>query len=216
MKEPKSAFKKNLIAGLLIIIPAGLTFFLFTLVVSVLDNALDSFIIRVLKSLGIAPSSSFRIPGLGLALVLIGIFLAGLFAKNLFGKKIVEFWHQSVDRIPFVRVVYLTIKKIVDSMTLANTPFQQVVLVDYPREGLKSIGIVSGSAKEEVLAKLKEEQVFVFIPTTPNPTTGFTVMIPKEKLILLDISVDQGLKMIVSVGMYNPGKGDKKTEFFEL
>tara|TARA_B100000686_G_C16752146_1_gene953205 strand:+ start:158 stop:802 length:645 start_codon:yes stop_codon:yes gene_type:complete len=208
IKEPQSAFKKNLIAGLLIIIPAGLTLFLFTLVVSILDNALDPFIISVLKSFGFTPPSNFQVPGLGLVLVLTGVFLAGLFVKNFFGKKIVEFWHQAVEHVPFVRVVYLTIKKIVDAMTLANTPFQQVVLVDYPRTGLKSIGIVSGSAKEEVLVKLKGEQVCVFVPTTPNPTTGFTVMIPREKLIPLDIPVDQGLKMIVSVGMYNPRKGD--------
>tara|TARA_B100000686_G_C16733501_1_gene942191 strand:- start:672 stop:1349 length:678 start_codon:yes stop_codon:yes gene_type:complete len=207
MKKNKNTFKKNVAAGLLVIIPAGLTLFLFTFVIASLDHALEPIIVRTLKLTGFVPAPGFKIPGLGLTLILIAIFLVGLFVKNFFGKKTVEYWHITIDRIPFVRSIYLTIKKILDAVTLTNTlSFKQVVLIEYPREGMKSIGIVSGKAKEEVIKKLQGDQVCVFVPTTPNPTTGFTVILPKDKLIPLDMTVDQGLKMIVSVGMYNPGQ----------
>ena len=207
MEESKDVFKKNSIAGLLVIIPAGLTFFLFSSIINSLDEALGPFIIRNLELVGFKSQSNFRIPGLGLALTFIGIFLVGLLVKNFVGKKVVDFWHQTVNKIPFIRTIYLTIKKIVDAITLINTPsFKQVVLLEYPREGMKSIGVISGSAKKEIFAKLQGEQICVFIPTTPNPTSGFTVILPKRKVIPLELTVEQGFKMIVSVGMFNPSK----------
>jgi uncharacterized membrane protein len=135
---------------------------------------------------------------------------AGLFATNWFGKKVVRFGDIIVKNIPIVRSIYLSIKKIVGTISETGAPkFQKAVVLDYPREGLKSLGIICCDAHGETQSKLGGDLVNVFVPTTPNPTSGFTVILPKEKVIPMDFPVDQGLKMIVSVGMYNPGVTEK-------
>ena len=115
-------------------------------------------------------------------------------------------------KIPFVRTVYTSIKKIVDTVSQTQTPsFKKVILLDYPRLGLKSIGIVCCDTQGEILGCFKEEMINVFVPTTPNPTTGFLVMLPKERIIPMNLNVNDGFKMIISVGMFNPlGKGERK------
>ena len=211
MKKPRTAFKKNLIAGLLLIIPTGLTFFLFSFVINILDQALDPLIAQVLQRLGFQFGSDFHIPGLGFIIVFLLIFIIGLATKNFFGRTLVTYWNQTVIRIPFVRSIYLTIKRIMDTVTLTDAiSFQKVVILDYPREGLRGLGVICCEAKGEVATHFQNDPVCVFIPTTPNPTTGFTVIVPREKIIPLDSPVDQAFKMIVSVGMFNPSKESQK------
>ncbi len=201
----KTKIKKNIIAGLLVVIPAGLTYFLFTFINSGLDESLVPLIHDLIHKAGIEIPDKFYLPGTGFFILFLLIIAAGFFATNWFGKKVVDFGDIFVQRIPFVRTIYLTIKKLVATFSETGTPkFRKAVVIDYPREGLKSLGIICCDASGEIKSKLGENFVNIFVPTTPNPTTGFTVVLPKEKIIPLDFPVDQGLKMIVSVGMYNP------------
>ncbi len=209
----KTKIKKNIIAGLLVVIPTGLTYFLFSFVNSSLDESLVPFINNLLHKTGIHISDNIYIPGTGFFILFILIILAGLFATNWYGKKVVGFGDIIVQRIPFVRSIYATIKKLMTTVSETGTPkFQKAVVLDYPREGLQSLGIICCDAFGEVEDKLGKGFVNIFVPTTPNPTTGFTVILPKEKVIPLDFPVDQGLKMIVSVGMYNPEVSEKKIQ----
>lgn len=201
----QAKIRKNIIAGLLVVIPTGLTFFLFSFVNSRLDESLVPFINNLILKAGIEIPNKFYLPGTGFFILFLLIVIAGLFATNWYGKKFVGFGDIFVQRIPFVRTIYITIKKLVVTFSETGTPkFQKAVVLDYPREGLQSLGIICCDAFGEIENKLGGNFVNVFVPTTPNPTTGFTVILPKEKIIPLDFPVDQGLKMIVSVGMFNP------------
>ena len=201
----KRSVKKNLIAGLLVVIPAGLTFFLFSFINSRLDDSLLPFINSLISKIGIKGPDKFYLPGTGFFILLLLIVAAGLFATNWYGKKVVDFGDFFVERIPFVRTIYTAIKKILSTLSTTGTQkFQKAVVLDYPREGLRSLGIICCETSGEIGKKLGEDFVNVFVPTTPNPTSGFTVILHKERVIPLGFTVDQGLKMIVSLGMYNP------------
>ncbi len=211
----KTKVKKNIIAGLLVVIPTGLTVFLFTFVNSRLDESLVPIINNLIYKAGIEIPDKFYLPGTGFFILFLLIVAAGLFATNWFGKKVVGFGDIIVERIPFVRTIYITIKKLVATFSETGTPkFQKAVILDYPREGLQSLGIICCDTTGEIKNKLGDNFVNIFVPTTPNPTTGFTVVLPKEKIIPLGFPVEQGLKMIVSVGMFNPGvsKNDSNSD----
>ncbi|MFQ5673220.1 MAG: DUF502 domain-containing protein [Nitrospinales bacterium] len=210
MRGFKAFVKKNFLTGLLFTVPAALTFFLLSFAVSGTDRALAPLVIRLAGAVGIVLPERFGVPGLGFAVIFLLIFLVGLGATNFLGKKLVAAGDLLVNQIPFVRTIYVSIKKIVTTISQTKTlSFQQVVLLDYPRPGLKGIGIVSCDTGGEIAHRLQENMVSVFVPTTPNPTTGFLVMLPRERVIPLDIPVNDGLKMIVSVGMFNPSVAEK-------
>lgn len=205
MPNSNGALRKIFLSGLLLILPAGLTVLLLNFIIGGVDRVIDPVIVYLLRLAGARIQPDFHIPGMGFALVLVAIFLIGLATRNFLGNALLHYWNELVARIPFVRSIYLTAKKIIDTVTLTDSPtFQQVALVDYPREGLKSLGVVSCDARGEIVHRFGGDMVGVFVPTTPNPTTGFLVFLPREKIIPLNLSVDKGFKMIISVGMYNP------------
>ena len=193
--------------------PAVLTLFLLSFVISGTDQLLAPVIIRMVQFTGIILPDNFSIPGLGFTVIVLLIFLIGLVTTNFFGRKVVASGDFLLNKIPLVRTIYISIKKIVETVSQTQTPsFKEVVLLDYPRPGLKGIGVVSCDTKEEIAECFKEKMVNVFVPTTPNPTTGFLVMVPKEKVIRLDMPINDSFKMIFSVGLFNPmtiGKGGK-------
>jgi uncharacterized membrane protein len=146
----------------------------------------------------------YPVPGLGFVLLMIFIILVGLFATNFFGKQVVLAGELILHKIPFVRVIYTSIKKVVDTLSQSETPtFEKMVLLTYPREPLKTLGIVCCDTKGEIASHTDGGSVNVFVPTSPNPTTGFLLMVPREKLDVLEMSVEDGLKMIISFGMVN-------------
>lgn len=206
----KPFVKKNFLTGLLFTVPTALTFFLLSFAVSGTDRALAPLLARLAGAAGIAAPERFSIPGLGFAVIFLLIFLVGLSATNFLGKKLVAAGDRLVNRIPFVRTIYVAIKKIVTTVSQTQTlSFQQVALLDYPRPGLRGVGIVSCDTGGEIAQRLRQDMVSVFVPTTPNPTTGFLVMLPREQIIPLSIPVNDGFKMIVSVGMFNPPAAEK-------
>jgi uncharacterized membrane protein len=201
----KKAFKKNLIAGLLVTIPAGLTYMILSFVITRVDRTMAPVIKGVFGSQGLYFMKEPNIPGMGFLLLALFIIGVGLFGTNFIGKKIVVMGENFLHKIPVVRVIYTSIKKVVDTLSLTETAsFQKMVLITYPREPLKTLGIVCCDTPNGIEDAAGEKMLNVFIPTSPNPTTGFLFMIPEKNVIPMEMSVEEGLKMIISFGMTSP------------
>ena len=192
--------KRYFLSGMLIVLPVFITLYFLVFIFNLIDNAWGKIInFYIKKHLG------FAIPGLGMLLGILTIFIVGFFATNFFGKKlflIIEHWF---IKLPFIRQVYNPAKQIVSSFISKEKPaFKKVVLVEYPSKGIWSLGFITNEsflAAEEITG---ESMYHVFIATTPSPLTGFLVLMPKKDVKTLDISVEQGIKMIVSGGIVKP------------
>ena len=195
--------KKNLIAGLLVTIPAALTFMILSFVITRVDKGMKPVITGILGPQNIKLMEEWHIPGMGFVFLVLFIIAVGLVGTNFIGKKIVAMGEKLLHKIPVVRVIYTSIKKVVDTVSLTETPsFQKMVLITYPREPLKTLGIVCCDTPEGITKG--EKMLNVFVPTSPNPTTGFLFMLPEKDTQPLKMSVEEGLKMIISFGMTNP------------
>ena len=201
----KKAFKKNLIAGLLVTIPAGLTYMILSFVITRVDRTMEPVIQKIFGPHGLRVLEDWHIPGMGFLLLGLFIIGVGLVGTNFIGKKVVATGEKLLHKIPVVRVIYTSIKKVVDTVSLAETAsFQKMVLITYPREPLKTLGIVCCNSPSGVNTAAGEKMLNVFVPTSPNPTTGFLFMVPEKDAIAMNMSVEEGLKMIISFGMTNP------------
>ncbi|MBI3398538.1 MAG: DUF502 domain-containing protein [Deltaproteobacteria bacterium] len=200
----KVSFKRYFITGLLVIVPLYLTIYIFGLIVGYIDTMLE----YLPKPLQPDTYLLFHIPGLGVIFTIMVIFLTGLLATNLLGKKLVEIGEGILKRIPFFRSIYKPIKQFMETFFVAGySGFRRVVLIEFPSKGIYSIGFLTGIATGEVQGKTAERVVNVFLPTTPNPTTGFYILIPEKDVIPLDMSVEDAFKLIISGGMVSPEKG---------
>jgi len=153
------------------------------------------------------PETYLRVhtPGLGFILVVILVFVVGLLTRNLVGRKIVQFGENIVDRIPLVRVLYAGVKQLLEPLFLQKTnAFKRVALIEYPRRGAYVIGFITGESKGELQNKTSKNMLNVFVPTTPNPTSGFYILIPEDEVILLNMSVEDAFKLIISGGIVSP------------
>ena len=212
MQKLKKAIKKNILAGLLVTVPAALTYMVLAFVVNRVDRMMAPIIPKLFGPRVVEWLEQNYIPGIGFLLIIGFIILVGLFATNFFGKKVVQAGELLLNKIPFVRAIYTSIKKVIDTLSRTETPaFQNMVLLTYPRTPLKTLGIVCCDTKREVTSHVREDMINIFVPTSPNPTTGFLLVLPKEDVIPLDMSVEDGLKMIISFGMVNPER-DKRIE----
>ncbi len=197
-----------MVAGLLIWVPLGITIILIKILVDLMDQTL------LLLPLAYRPETllGFRIPGLGIVLTVTVLLVTGIFVANILGRKLVHFWERMLNRIPLVRTVYSAAKQFAEIVFTDNTQsFNRVMLIEYPRKGLYSLCFQTSSNLGEVQAKTGEEVVCVFIPTTPNPTSGLILMVPKDEVIELDMEIEQALQMVVSLGVVVPvWNGDTK------
>jgi uncharacterized membrane protein len=147
----------------------------------------------------------FSLPGLGLLLMLAFLTLVGMLTAGLAGRTLVRMGERLLSRMPIVRSVYGTLKQIFETVLAQKSrSFREVVLVEYPRRGLGAIGFVTGPTRGEIQARSQEEMVNVFLPTTPNPTSGFLLFVPKRELIHLDMTIEEGMKMVISGGIVGP------------
>ena len=196
-----ATFRKYLIAGLLVWLPLAATAFIIKLVINLLDK------IILFLPLHYRPESlfGFSIPGFGLALAIGVLLLTGMLAANLLGRELVAIWEGILSRIPIVRNIYNAVKQIASTiLTSKGKSFRKVVLAEYPRKGIWSIGFLTNEQVELKCQGLRDEMVAVFLPTTPNPTSGFILLFPREDLIELDMSVEEGFKFIISIGVIVP------------
>ena len=193
--------RKYFITGLLILVPLAITLWVLHAVISTMDQSL------LLLPPEWRPENlvGFQFLGLGTILTLMIIFVTGLLAQNFIGNYVVKLWEALLNRIPIVNSIYSSVKQVSDTLfSSSGNAFRKAVLIEYPRQGSWSIGFLTGVPGGDVVNHLKGEFVSVYIPTTPNPTSGFFLMVPKKDAIELDMSVDAALKYIVSMGVVAP------------
>lgn len=193
--------RKYVIAGLLVWMPLGITFLVIRAIVGLLDRTL------LLLPEPYQPDNllGMHIPGLGVLLAAILVLTTGMIVANFLGKRLVVAWEHFLARIPLVRSLYAAIKQIMEAVLSTDAKsFRKVLLIEYPRKGVWSLAFLTSDNLGEVQAKTRGEVISVFIPTTPNPTSGFIIMVPKDEVIELDMAVEDGLKMIISLGVAVP------------
>ncbi len=193
--------KRYFITGLLIWVPLVITGWVLSLIISTLDQSL-----RLLPT-SIHPESlvGFAIPGAGAVLTLLMILLTGLLAANFIGQKLVVWWEKLLARIPVVNSVYNSVKQVSDTLFSPNgNAFRKALLVQYPREGSWTVAFLTGAPGGDIVNHLEGEHVSVYVPTTPNPTSGFFLMMPTKDVVELDMTVDEALKYIISMGVVAP------------
>jgi uncharacterized membrane protein len=190
--------RRHFLTGLLVIVPLGLTFF----VVSWIVGFMDQILVYIPPKFHPDTYLPFTIPGLGVIFTLVIIQFVGLLSANLFGRKVVKTYEQVLDRIPFVRGVYLAVKQLLEQILSQDSDrFRRAVLVEYPRKGIYSIGFVTGVGAGQLQEKTAEKVLNIFIPTTPNPTSGYYLLVPEKDAVPLTLTVEQAFKIIVSAGM---------------
>ena len=191
-------FKRYFITGLLIWIPLVITVW----VIMLLIRTIESFVPSFLSSQSLF---GIRIPGFPVVLVLVVVLVTGLLGANFIGRAFVDRWEKLLGRIPLVRSIYNSVKQVSDTVLAPNgQAFREAVLVQYPRQGSWTIAFLTGAPNGEVAAHLPGQHVSVYVPTTPNPTSGFFLMMPRQDVYVLDMSVDAALKYIVSMGVVAP------------
>jgi uncharacterized membrane protein len=200
-RHPARKIRNYMIGGLLIWIPFMITVW----VVRFLSGILDSSLLLLPPSWRPEAVFGTYVPGLGIALSLLLLFVTGVLVKNLFGGQMVAVLESLVRRIPVMGAVYGGAKTFSETvLTDKGTSFKQVVMVEFPRKGVFSIGFITSHDLEEAQAKTAQEVTCVFVPTTPNPTTGFIVLVPKNEVVIMDMTVDEAFKMLLTLGVVVP------------
>lgn len=193
--------RRWLIAGLLVWLPLVATF----LVLQLLVNFLDQSLLLLPNAWRPEALLGFDIPGLGIILSLVLVLITGFFAANILGRRVVAAGESLLARIPLIRTVYSGVKRLAETVLgESSTSFRKVLLVEYPRRECWTLAFQTGAPVGEVQDKTAREVLTVFVPTTPNPTSGFIVLLPKEDVIELDMSVEDGLRMVISLGVVTP------------
>lgn len=196
-----AALRSYLLAGLVVWLPILVTLVVLRFLIDLLDSTL------ALLPHAYQPEQLFgmNIPGLGVLLSLALLLITGVVATNFLGQRVMRWSESILDRIPLVRSIYNATKQVIQAVFATNSQaFRKVLLIEYPRAGMWTIGFQTGSAQAEVAQKTGMDMLTVFIPTTPNPTSGFLVMVPKSEAIELSMSVEAALKCIISLGVMQP------------
>ena len=195
--------KKYLITGLLIWIPLVITLWVLKLIVDALDQSL----LLLPEALRTENWLGIHIPGLGAILTIAIVFGTGVFARNFFGAQLIELWHEVLHRIPVVNSIYSSVKQISDTLfSSSGQAFRKALLVQWPAPGMWTIAFQTGSPGAGVAEHLPPDCLAVYVPTTPNPTGGYFVIVARKDVVELDMSVDQALKYIISMGVVPPQK----------
>ena len=204
IKKFQRRLRNVFITGLLITLPIALTWFILQFLLKNFD-ALSPVFTRMLIQLGAPIPEGFRIPFLGLVVTLLIVLAVGWLTTNFFGKKLFELGELMIEKIPFVRRIYKGSKQVVSSIAEADTStFSKVVLIEFPRRGLLAIGFVTGESRGEVQRITRENMLNVFVPTMPNPTSGFLIFSPLKELTEVSMTIEEGIKYVVSGGLVTP------------
>ena len=188
--------RNNFIAGIVVLIPIGITLYLTVFFIRVSGNIIP-------KEINPNNYLPFNIPGVEILVALIFITLIGWLSLSFLGKKFFEIFNNLLKKIPILRTIYSAIGQMTESLTKSDNKQKSVVLLEYPRKGIWAVGFATKENKGIIRDKINEDLINVFVPTTPNPTSGFLLMVPKKDLIFLDISFEQASKFIVSAGTTN-------------
>jgi len=196
-----SRLRRYLITGLLVWLPVGVTL----LVVKLLVDMMDQTLLLLPEAYRPDRFLGFHIPGLGVVLSVVVVLSTGVVMAHFFGHQLVAAWEAVLNRIPLVRSIYASVKQLSETLlSSGGQSFRKVLLIEYPRKGLWTLAFQTGTEEGEAQAKTGEEVINVYVPTTPNPTSGFFLMVPRRDVVELEMNVDEGLKMIISMGVVVP------------
>lgn len=194
-------FKRYIITGLLVLVPLVITLWVVKTLVGIMDQSL------LLLPQGWRPEAllGYAVPGIGALLTVLIVLVTGMIATNFFGRRIILFWEGLLARVPVVKSIYYSVKQVSDTLfSDSGQAFRKALLVQYPRAGCWTIAFQTGSPSGDVARHLPGEHISVYVPTTPNPTSGFFLMMPVDEVVELDMSVDDALKYIISMGVVSP------------
>ena len=200
----KNALRRYFITGLLVWVPIVITVWVLSVLVGTMDQTL------LLLPSAFRPDRwlGFHVPGIGALLTLLVIFLTGVFAANILGQRLVRYWERAMARIPVVNSIYNGVKQVSDTLfSPTGQAFRKALLVQWPSPGMWTIAFLTGKPGGDVVNHLEGDYVSVYVPTTPNPTGGYFVMVPRSAVVELDMTVDEALKYIISMGVVSPGAG---------
>lgn len=193
--------KRYLIAGLLVWVPLGITIWVLHFLVTSLDEIL------VLLPTQARPDAllGYHVPGLGVLATFIILIVTGVIAANFLGARLIGFWEAILGRIPVVKTIYSSVKQVSDTLlSEKGNAFRKALLIEYPRQGSWTIAFLTGTPADSVARHLPGEHISVYVPTTPNPTSGFFLMVPRERTLELDMPVEEALKYVISMGTVVP------------
>jgi len=194
--------RSSFLTGLVIAAPIWITIYVTLAFISFIDDFVTPLIPAQYNPETYLP---FSIPGLGVVIVFVLLTLLGALTANLFGRSIINFGEKLVDRMPVVRNIYNALKQIFETVvSQSESSFQEVGLIEYPRKGLYAICFITTSTGGEIQSRIDEDSVSVFLPTTPNPTSGFLLFVPRNAIQLLDMTVEEGAKLVISAGLVEP------------
>ena len=193
--------RKYFITGLLIWVPLVITLWVLNLIVSTMDSTL----LLLPESLQPKTWLGFNIPGLGVVLTLLVLFLSGVFAANIIGQRLVHLGEGVLARIPVVKTIYNSVKQVSDTLfSTQGQAFRKALLVRFPHSEAWTVAFLTGAPRGEVAEKLGADRISVYVPTTPNPTSGYFLIVPRSDVIELELSVDEALKYVISMGVASP------------
>ena len=205
----KPFIKRYFITGLVIWVPLGITIWVLELLVSTMDQTL------LLLPMQLRTESwlGMHVPGMGVVLTLLIVFVTGVLATNIIGQRLVAFWEGVLARIPVVNSIYNGVKQVSDTLfSPSGQAFRKALLVQWPREGMWTIAFLTGIPEGELMDHVPADSVGIFVPTTPNPTGGYFVIVPRADVIELEMSVDEAVKYIISMGVVAPAATGRKTD----
>jgi len=210
-RSPAARLRGYFLAGILVTAPISITIYLTYTFLNFVDNNVVKLLPRDIYENYYA---AMTFPGIGLLIAFAFFIVVGWFATNFLGRLFIRISEYIVDRMPVIRTLYGAIKQIFETiMATQSTAFREVVMLEYPRKGVWSIGFVTGTSQGEIQGYTSQETVNVFVPTTPNPTSGYLLFVPRTELKYLSMSVEEGVKLVVSAGIITPpekGKGRNK------
>jgi uncharacterized membrane protein len=196
-----SAIRRYLISGILIWLPIWATFLVVRFLIDLMDNSLKLLPHQYQPDYILG----FHLPGLGLIFTFLILFFTGMIVTNFFGRQLLKLWDWLINRIPLVRSIYSAVKQAAETLfSSSSEAFHKVLLVEYPRKEMWSVAFQVGECAQEIRDQVGQDMVTVFIPTTPNPTSGFLMMLSKQDVRELNMSVDTALKLIISLGVVQP------------
>lgn len=202
--------RNSFLTGLIIVGPIGITVYMVWTFIDFIDSWITPYLLKLFPNIPIPVES---IPGIGLVVSIFGIMVIGAFTANLFGRTFVSYGERVLDRMPVVRNLYRALKQIFETvLSQSGNSFQNVGMIEYPRPGLYAIVFISTETHGEVAERCADGKKFmsVFLPTTPNPTSGYLLFLPEEDIIILDMSVEEGAKLVISAGLVVPPQHKKQ------
>jgi uncharacterized membrane protein len=192
-------------AGILITVPLGLSVFILRFLFRWIDNLFSPTITTLLIEFGVPLNPEYRIPGIGVGTTIVLIFLIGLFTRNIIGRNVVRLYEAVLTRIPIFKNIYVGAKQVIETIgSTSEKSFNKVVMLEYPRKDIYALAFITSESRGEAKRLAGREMTNIFLPTTPNPTSGFFLLVPEEDIIELEMSVEDGIKMIISGGLVTP------------